>query len=175
VLPAPHRLVQPSPRTSLPLPPLVVLAGTARRSPWTARKLARSTPCDARLVLEPAQPRPPLCRAFQRRQSRNRDAFRRVAMSRVTPTFGHACSTCLKSSHELRTVLTLEPPRRAPARHTECSSASAASPGSPCGSPRDPDARCFGPTSAISLLRTSTRASPVLDASCRFSDTRISS
>jgi len=83
--PAPHRLEQPSPRTSLPLTSLVVLAGTAQRSPWTARKLARSTPCDAHLVRWPAQPRPPLCRAFRQRQSCNRNAFRRVAMSRVTP------------------------------------------------------------------------------------------
>lgn len=30
-----------------------------------------------------------------------------------------------------------------------------------CGSPSDPDARCVGPTSAFSLLRTSTRASVV--------------
>jgi len=35
--------------------------------------------------------------------------------------------TCWKASRDTRTVLTSEPPRRAPARHTEHSSASAAS------------------------------------------------
>jgi len=58
-----------------------------------------------------------------------------------------------------RTVLTSEPPRRAPARHAGCSSASAVRPGLPSGAPGRPDARCVGPTSALSLLRTRTRAS----------------
>jgi len=78
----------------------------------------------------------------------------------------HVRSLVWKARRDTRTVLTSEPPRRAPARHAECSSASAASFDSPFGSPYVADARCVGPTSAISPLRTSTRASPVLGGSC---------
>jgi len=49
--------------------------------------------------------------------------------------------------------------------NAECSSASAVPPDWPFGSPDGSDARCVGPTSAISPLRTRTRASPAPDPS----------
>jgi len=166
--PAPHRLEQPSPRTS-PISDIPRrhrghrLAGSR-----TDRKLMKRTPCDAHPTLDP--------RDLDRRPAAPFGAS--APQSGCLPsclagpgsprTLLSRSPSCLKASRDTRTVLTSEPPRRAPARHAECSSASVASLDSPCGLPNGADARCVGPTSAISLLRTSTRASPVLDASPAF-------
>jgi len=150
--PAPHRLEQPSPYTT-PISDIPRrrhghrLAGSR-----TDRKLAKRTPCDVHPALNP------------------RDLDRRSAAPCGTPeprseclpscrddpglplVPSHVRCPCLESGRDTRTVLTSEPPGRAPARHPELSSASAASFDLPCGSPYVADARCVGPTSAISLF-----------------------
>jgi len=87
---------------------------------------------------------------------------------RVAPACrSRACLVDRECHATARTVLT---PRRAPAAcvSTPCG----APPGqrlvddSPCGSSCAKARRCFGPTSAISRLRTSTRASWVPDRKC---------
>jgi len=90
------------------------------------------------------------------------------------------CSSALAALRRLfgkrlatsRTVLTSEPPRRAPARHAEFSSASVAS--STClAAPRASRTRDASDQLLPSHFpRTRTRASPVLDASRRFRGAR---
>jgi hypothetical protein len=119
--------------------------------------------------MSPARPRPPPCRTL-----RNGGAPT-GAPSIVSRSTGSPRSTGARAPSVWKAVAHSRAPfspwsrRRARQRdRSESSSASVTSVGSPCGSRERHDARCVGPISAISRLRTSTRASPVLDRSSAF-------
>jgi hypothetical protein len=80
--PSPHRLEQPSPRSFRSLTPLCRRPGTAAPVPFPAGSWR-----DARLATvasrSPVRLRPPPCRALRFDRSNDRDAFRRVSISRL--------------------------------------------------------------------------------------------
>jgi hypothetical protein len=100
--------------------------------------------------------------------SNDRDAFRRVTTDRVAPTVQTASAFWFECAAQSRAPFSPRS-RRLVHQHVVRSA-----PG-PASRRRFAlrllvrhDARCVGPTSAFSRLRTSTRASPVPDASCAF-------
>jgi len=94
----------------------------------TDGQLARRTPCGARLALTRATETVPTPHLAERREH-SQDAFRRVAIDRVTPLADAVAAFWLECVSRLsRTVLTSEPPSCASAQRVESSSASAAPP-----------------------------------------------
>jgi hypothetical protein len=149
------------------LTPLVVIAGTPRR--FQNRREAGSTctlrcpPCVDPGDLDRHHAAP--CGA---NMSNDRDAFRRVAIDRVTPVADAASAFCLECAARPRAPFSRRSHRLV--RQHWCGNllGQRRAPDSPCGSSRRHDARCVEPTSAFSRFRTSTRASLVPVASQRL-------
>jgi len=125
---------------------LVIAAGTAWPVPEPTGSSTKRTPCGVHPTFNPrdldrrsAAP----CGTSEPR-SECLPSCRDEPESPLAPS--HACPLVWKALRDTRTVLTSESPGRAPARHPEPSSASAASFDLPCGSPYVADARCVGPT-----------------------------
>jgi hypothetical protein len=170
--PAPRRLGQPSPCTSPISDVLRRHRGHCLAGSRTGGKLARSAPCGLLRVFTRATETAPTPRLAARRGN-NRDAFRRVSTDRVAPVADPTSAFLFEMrcvvSH---TVLTSEPPPRVSARWCGVLLGQRRVADLPCGSScvatRDASDRLL-PTH---VLRTSTRASSVPDASCACAPAR---
>jgi len=148
--PAPHRLEQPSPWRNRSLTSHVVLAGTTSPVPGPAGSWL-----DARLATylehSPARPRPSSRRTLRWHRANDQDAFRRVASDRVTPTAFALSAIWWKALHGFAHRSHLGAAARVRQHiRAESSSASATCDWVALRLLSSSDARCVGPTSAIS-------------------------
>jgi hypothetical protein len=142
-----------------PLTPLCRRSGTASPVPgptgsWLDARLATNA---SRL---PARPRPSPCRTLRSCRSADQDAFHRVSIDRSFPR--PPCRTChlVWKRHATRAPFSPRDRRRVRQHAVRRASGPAPRRRFALRFLERRDARCVGPVSAISRLRTSTHASP---------------
>lgn len=149
---SPDELEQPLPLTSRSLTPLVADASTAPPASRAGEQLSASrAPVGARYASWTCGAKAVACVALAARTRGNvRGAFVRVAIGRVDPRRCAASALGKDNSPRSRTVLAGEPPWRGVSLVHWFSLASIRSFEVPCSPSRERNARCVGPTRAVS-------------------------